>query len=382
MENEINNNLSQTAVLRYPELQVRKCEWDAEDPERVQHELALFFLDYPVYAAQEMVWKMYHGWLQYQTMVTSELDDLEELYFFHERLKQVLVAAYVRMKEEAEREEQYKNVDFALLEIPGGIPEDLLPALELLIKVVDPEQIFLSRSSTIARAELPQQFELLLMVKDVGQKFASLQPYLDLAMLTQQHCKAKLFVRSRLEQAFKKGDLYYQLCCCAENLIYDQSKEPLPKIDFLQLQERKKELEELFDFSGAMAHSFLVQAKMNHEKGDWRMAIFMLQQCAETCCRAVIKGFTGEEKRTHEISALAKQLDKIAPGMKAALSEDKPKEQRLLKLLDAAYAKARYQESFRVSAADLERLVGMVGLLYEETLASFKEILGLVDIGE
>ncbi|MFC5284357.1 HEPN domain-containing protein [Pedobacter alpinus] len=380
MEN--NETTMNTQELKYPELDYRPCEVDVENPILVQLELSGFFLDYPVHKSQEAVWKMYHGWLQYQAMIGGDQDEVEEVYYFHERLKRLLAAAYVRMKEGKETAVKKNENNIALLDISGGIPEELQPALELLIKVVEPEQVFISRTSDFSSANLPVQFELLLMVKDGGQKFTNLQPYLNLAMLTQQHCNAKLFLRSRLEQAFKNGDLYYQLCCRPENLNYDQSKHPLPKIDFSQLQERKQALEKLFDFSESIAQSFLGQAKINKEKGDWRMAIFMLQQCAECCCRAVIHGFTGEEKRTHEISTLVKQLDKIAPSMRAALGGEEPKEKRLLKLLDDAYTKARYQESFKVSPTDLERLMGMVELLYVEAQASFKEILGLLDMGE
>jgi HEPN domain-containing protein len=372
-----NTNIKQD--LKHPEINELYRRWDVEEPERVQLELAAFFLDHTVNHTQEMLFKLYHGWLQYQAVIQGDIHEIDDVYLFHERLSRLVVAAYVRMKEgEAMENTAVKAVSaISFLDIAGGVPEELLPALQLLVKVVDPDKIFLYRYPNGAGTELTPRIELLMMVKDGGQKFANLQPYLDLAMLGQRYCKVKLFLRSRLAQAFKDGDLYYLLCCKPEYLIYNQSKEALPLIDALQLQERREGLQKLFDFSGGMAKSFLEHAKMNKAQGDWRMAIFMLQQCAECCCRAVIKGFTGEERKTHEISVLAKQLDMIAPKMRMALGGDEAKDVRLLKLLDAAYAKARYLESFEVSNADLDRLFVMVDLLFVETGNSFGEMLGL-----
>ncbi len=83
-------------TLKYPELTQRACIIAAENPEMVKHELELFYLDHSVQAANDMLYTMYHGWLQYQVVQSADTasDELEEMYFYHFRLSRLLVAAY------------------------------------------------------------------------------------------------------------------------------------------------------------------------------------------------------------------------------------------------------------------------------------------------
>lgn len=363
---------------QYPELDYCPCEVDLSDKEKVDLQLQSFYLNHPLHESKALLWLLYRGWLQHEATVGSDAAVLDHMLVFHEDMERLLSAAYVQLKMGAQEAPQ----PMGFLEVPGGFPGELLPVLELLVKVIDPEQMFLCRYPDFSGEHLPEKVELLIMVKDNGKRFTELQPYLDLAMLTQQHCNCTLFIHGRLEDAFRYGHLYYLMSCTKETLIYNPHDQPLPKVDVAQLSERKAEMEQHFNFSKGMVDSFLTQAKQNREHGNWRLTAFMLHQCVEHCYRAIIQACTGEDKKTHEVSVLAKRVERFSPVMRAVFPGDTPKEQRFLKLLDAIYAKARYMDSFRVDEKDLAELLRRVELLYSATLTSFKELMGLLDIGE
>ena len=132
-------------ILKYPELTQKECEIDAENPERVKLELRLFYLDYPVHKTLDILDKMYHGWLQYQAILNIDTmsDELEDMYFFYDRLRRLLIAAYVTMREGEESTKIVLDDVIGLKKIHPAINTELAPAIELLIRVIQPEKVFL-----------------------------------------------------------------------------------------------------------------------------------------------------------------------------------------------------------------------------------------------
>jgi HEPN domain-containing protein len=184
-----------------------------------------------------------------------------------------------------------------------------------------------------------------------------------------------------LVEAFKTCDLLYLSYCRPENLIYDLSGKPMPKIASVDLLERKAKSESTFQWTIQLAHSFYIQSQ-HCLKDSPRLAAFLLHQCAEHSYRALITAFRGKEKKTHDLFALHKEMEQIAPEIIEIFPMNDMEGQRLLELLNLTYCQSRYQEDFDVSRDDLQLLIERVDRLLTLAKTAFKRIICLLDVGE
>ncbi|WP_026904897.1 HEPN domain-containing protein [Pedobacter glucosidilyticus] len=370
-------------ILKYPELTQKACIIDAENPKLVKLELDCFYLDHPVPQAQEMLDKMYQGWLKYRAILgaDTDCDHLEDMYFYYYRLNCLLVAAYVTMKEGKETTKVVLDDVIGLKKCHPAVSTELAPAIELLIRVIQPEKAFLWKKQH-SNSSLNEEIEVLFVLQDrLQQKFADLQPQLDFIHAAQSHLHCSLCVNGALVEAFKTCDLLYLSHCRPENLIYDLSGKPMPKVSSIDLLERKAKSENVFRWTIQLADSFYVQSQDCLEDSP-RLAAFLLHQCAEHSCRALITAFRGKEKKTHDLFALNKELKQIAPEMCMVFPVEDIEGQRLLELLNLTYCQSRYQEDFVVSRDDLKILSERVSKLPKLAKTAFNKMMLLLDVAE
>ena len=339
--------------FKYPELTERTCLMEAENPEMVKHELECFYLDHPVQPANDLLYKMYHGWLQYQavTNVETDCDELEEMYFYHYRLSRLLVAAYVAMREVKDGKKVLLDEAIGVLGIHPSISAELKPVVELLIRVVQPEKLFLWRNQKGVEASVNDEIELLFILQDgLQQRFADLQPQLDFMTSRQTNLHCSLCVNGTFVEAFKNCDLLFLTHCIPNNLVYDATQKPMPQVAAVDLVERRAKCEVAFKWAIELAHSFFVQAGQSEAI---RLSALLLHQCAEHSYRAIITAFRGREKKTHDLILLNKEMERMAPVMCSVFTADDVEGVRLLSLLSDAYCHSRYSEGFAISEIDL-----------------------------
>lgn len=327
--------------------------------------------------------KMYHGWLQYQVLVgTYDMaDGLEDMYFFYNRLRRLLIAAYVTMREGKENNKIVLDDVIGLKKIHPAVNKELAPAIELMIRVIQPEKVFLWKKQQ-SNLEVREEFEVLFILQDrLQQKFIDLQPQLDFIHAAQSYLHCSLCVNGALVEAFKTCDLLYLSHCRPENLIYDLSGKPMPKVSSVDLLERKAKSESTFKWTIQLADSFYVQSQDCLEDSP-RLAAFLLHQCAEHSYRALITAFRGKEKKTHDLFALNKELKQIASEMCMVFPVEDIEGQRLLEFLNLTYCQSRYQEDFAVSKNDLQLLSERVCKLPKLAETAFKKMMLLLDVGE
>ncbi len=368
--------------LKYPELTERACLIAAENPEMVKHELECFYLDHPVQPANDLLYKMYHGWLQYQavTNVETDCDELEEMYFYHYRLSRLLVAAYVAMREVKDGKKVLLDEGKGVLESHPSISEELKPVVELMIMVVQPEKLFLWRNQKGGEASASDEVELMFILQDVlQQRFADLQPQLDFMTAGQTNLHCSLCVNGTFVEAFKNCELLFLTHCIPANLVYDATQKPMPQVAVVDLVERKSKCEVAFKWAIEMAHSFFVQAGQSK---DVRLTALLLHQCAEHSYRAIITAFRGKERKTHDLVLLNKEMSRMAPGMCSVFAADDVEGMRMLGFLSDAYCHSRYSEGFVISDVDLVLLRERVGRLPNLAEVAFKGVMGVLDFGE
>ena len=94
------------------------------------------------------------------------------------------------------------------------------------------------------------------------------------------------------------------------------------------------------------SNSFLESTRSNRFGGNDSITLFLLHQSVELTLRTFILSLAGTEVKEHSISILNKHLRRCAPSVCNLFPADNEEEKALLSLLDSAYRKGRYDDSF------------------------------------
>lgn len=225
--------------------------------------------------------------------------------------------------------------------------DSLSAVIELLVRAIQPERIFLLHSGS-------KLIDLLIVIPDSSQKpFSHYEVIVDVACLNYKEVNFSLHQSNELNRHIEEGHLFYLTACTNDNLVYDNGAAPFPVTPSLKLAEVKAAAKEKFDGGMSKANSFFEGAKTYFEADNFSLTLFMLHQATELTFRAIICAFVGRDVKEHHISILKRHTRRCAPELNLVFPADTEKEQQLLQLLDKAYLDARYSSSFTVCKEDL-----------------------------
>lgn len=322
-------------------------------------------------------------WRVFQYYVAGHIGSISENKLIHLSQQYTSLKCYINQSHQMQKDWVENIQILEPLCLPEELSKEFRSALELIILTVRPEKIFLIRHEDIIVPDKPVCLELMIILSGkFHQKIAELEPLIDFSLSNMQRIAFSLHVSSRLYEAFEEGLLFYVLNCKPANLIYDDGQKPLPKINAVKLLENSAKAEVSFLSNNQVAVSFYHNAKHLKNEGHPALSCFMLQQATELSLRALITAFKGVDKKTHSISELKKHVAMIAPQLNHIFSFDTAEDQLLLKLLEDAYLKSRYETDFMINEEQLDTLVERVGHLLELSKAIFEDNFRKLDIGE
>ena len=116
-------------------------------------------------------------------------------------------------------------------------------------------------------------------------------------------------------------------------------------------------------------------------KNDLRMAIFNLNQAAESAYKCILLVFTGYCPHEHLLEWLGERAELYGPVYRALFPQSNEKEQQRFELLDKAYIGARYKKSFIVFPGDLDYLAPRVQRLLELTESLCRQRIEAIGLG-
>ena len=253
--------------------------------------------------------------------------------------------------------------------------------IELLISALDPLLIFEVKHPVPESMEQKPYRDLLIVFADDNQKpFKEHQPLVELFSMGDEKLCCSVHKLSDLHQALTNGHVYFSLACTTENLVYQGSPSPLPKVlpeTLRQLIEKSKQ-----DFAIGMskARKFFEGSNYYLQVNEYPLSMFLLQQAAETTFRSTAIALYGNERRTHSIRSLKRLNHRLAPQLNDVFPGGLPDEERLLQLLEDAYLEARYNLHYQVSEQDLHLISSRVFRLLELAEAVFQERLTTIRI--
>lgn len=150
-------------------------------------------------------------------------------------------------------------------------------------------------------------------------------------------------------------------------LLYDSGRFELAEPHQLTPAEAQRIAQADFEQWYAAAKRFYEVYEFCISKNDLRMAIFNLNQAAESAYKCILLVFTGYCPHEHLLEWLGERAELYGPVYRALFPQSSEKEQQRFELLDKAYIGARYKKSFIVFPGDLDYLAPRVQRLLELT---------------
>jgi len=253
--------------------------------------------------------------------------------------------------------------------------------IELLIAALDPLLIFEVKHPAPESTEQKPYRDLLIVFADDNQKtFKEHQPIVELFSAGDEKLCCSVHKLSDIHQALASGQVYFSLTCTSENLIYQRSATPLPKMLPETLSQLIEKSKQAFATGMGKARNFFDGAAYYQQANELALSMFMLQQAAETTFRSTAIALYGSERRTHSIRSLKRFNHRLAPQLNEVFPGGSPDEEKLLQLLEDAYLGARYNPDYRTSEQEVQSISSRVLCLLELAEAVFEERMAAIRV--
>lgn len=148
-------------------------------------------------------------------------------------------------------------------------------------------------------------------------------------------------------------------------LLYDVPGHPLASPKTLAPDEARAEALRHFEHWFPLARHALKLSADSVSDGVLRDAAFMLHQATERLYHCVLLVLALYSPKSHRLTFLRSQAERLAPGLVAVWPRDSRFAKRCFTKLDRAYVDARYSPAYEVTAEDLTWLAERVRHLQE-----------------
>jgi HEPN domain-containing protein len=252
---------------------------------------------------------------------------------------------------------------------------------ELLIAALDPLLIFEIKHPAPESMEQKPYRDLLIVFADDNQKsIKEHQPIVELFSAGDEKLCCSVHKLSEIHQALTSGQVYFSLACTPENLVYQRSITPLPKMLPEMLSQLIEKSRSAFRVGMSKARKFFEGAVYYQQANEYALSTFMLQQAAETTFRSTAIALYGSERRTHSVRSLKRFNHRLAPQLNEVFPGGSQDEERLLELLEDAYLGARYNPDYQIGEQEVHSISSRVLRLLELAEAVFEERMAAIRI--
>ena len=111
--------------------------------------------------------------------------------------------------------------------------------------------------------------------------------------------------------------------------------------------------------------AFFAGAELFIIRKEYKMAAFMLHQCAEQALLTLFKKGSGLHVNTHNLDKLVRYCTMVNYTISDILPRNNEQQERLFQLLQRAYIDTRYKNDYNITLADLEAIKAMLAKLLE-----------------
>ena len=234
-------------------------------------------------------------------------------------------------------------------DIASKIPPKVIeikPIIQFLVASIAPSKIFMIKPDDHPEHEIVSNIDLLIVISGkCAIPFTELEPILQIACLKNTNVCCSLHNEGSVVEGLRNGNIFYCLNFQPDNLVYDEILVDYPKVTAEALSEIKKLAKEKFNLAFTKAKDFYQLAVIFHQDYISEILGFLLHQSVELTYRAILRSLNGQDKKTHEIRVLKKQVRRVAVKLNTIFPDDTVIEKGLLDELELAYLDARYSEN-------------------------------------
>lgn len=216
---------------------------------------------------------------------------------------------------------------------------------EAIAAKISVEKIYNSTYGDIQSCHL-----IILLPPDNGTKFTELEPFVKMVTIEHENITFELHHTTEVVNALKSGNLFFNISCSEENLLFNKEnspKLPVPKAQELLLW--KDEAIERFKEGISKTTAFLDGAYFYQKKNNYNLTVFMLHQVAELTFRALELSVLAKERRTHNLSKHQQFLCPAIPKIANIFPADSKQDIQILETLNNAYSSVRYEQNYTVN---------------------------------
>lgn len=171
----------------------------------------------------------------------------------------------------------------------------------------------------------------------------------------------------KLNKDLKEGRYFYSQIKQEGIILYDSGKHKLARRRKLNFKEIKKQAQFYYNEKYEEANEFMVDAKNAYSRNNYKRASFYLHQACENYFYATRLVYTQKNSKMHNLAKLLNSVKKYSSEFIKVFPQDTAEEERLFKLIKAAYVNGRYDPDFVVTKEDIDKLIPKLELLRDIT---------------
>lgn len=145
--------------------------------------------------------------------------------------------------------------------------------------------------------------------------------------------------------------------------LFSEKGYPFVRPQPLSPAEALRETQDYYEDWYESAGEFLEAVEFHRSRGHSKLAAFNLHQAAERYYHCLFLVRTLYSPKTHNLNRLRSMSEELEPALKEVWPGANKFERRCYELLRAAYVKARYSRTYRISAEELDWLANRIEVL-------------------
>jgi HEPN domain-containing protein len=257
----------------------------------------------------------------------------------------------------------------------------LVPVINIIKNSMDVEKIFLLGNYPLQPADLGEEYDLLVLVKDThnrpNDEFESL---IHNRSIDTVPVNASVFKLSKVNEMILNGNYFFSAFCVPEKLIYDAGRIRLESPPAKHDLPGFKVLKQIHEGMMEKANGFVAGAINFYQSNDFSLSGFMLHQAAEHGLNSLLQPLMQFRLHTHNLHKLMRITRRFSIEVFNLFPRDTDTEIRLFQLLQKAYIHARYKDNFEVKEEDAAVLLERTKLLLQKVGEEFERILHSIKV--
>ena len=183
----------------------------------------------------------------------------------------------------------------------------------------------------------------------------------------------RIFSFEYAHHQLKEGNLFFVHSCSWEKHIFYNPGSELDRFhDYYATEKTLKNIQSNFKKERHKMAAFFDGAIFFIEKNNLSHAAYMLHQHIELWFRYTALILMGKERKSHSIKELQTYLKTFSPELGKLFNTEIEEDQNLLKLLDEAYIKTRYDNNYHIKVEQINTILEKAHNMEALAIALFK----------